>query len=35
MSSKENSLQLPRQFYSTDASESKSETKINLVKTGK
>ena len=28
-------LQLPTQFHSTSASESKSETKINLIKIGK
>ena len=35
MSTKENTLQLPPQFHSTSASESKSETKINLSKIGK
>ena len=35
MSTKETPLQLPRQFHSTSASESKSETKINLIKIGK
>ena len=35
MSSKENTLQLPRQFHSTSVTESKSETKINLIKIGK
>ena len=35
MSSKENTLQLPRQFHNTSPSESKSETKINLTKIGK
>ena len=35
MSAKKNTLQLPPQFHSTSASESKSETKINLIKTGK
>ena len=35
MSTKENTLQLPPQFHSTSASESKSETKINLIKIGK
>ena len=35
MSTKENKLQLPPQFPSTNASENKSETKINLVKIGK
>ena len=35
MSTKENTLQLPPQFRSTIVSESKSETKINLVKIGK
>ena len=32
---KENTLQLPPQFYSTSASECESETKINLIKIGK
>ena len=35
MSTIENTLQLPPQFHTTSASESKSETKINLIKTGK
>ena len=35
MSIKENTLQLPPQFYSTSASESESETKIYLIKIGK
>ena len=35
MSTKENALQLPRQFHSTSASESKQETKINLIEIGK
>ena len=35
MSTKENTLQLPPQFHSTSASESESETKINLIKIGK
>ena len=35
MSTKENILQLPRQFHSTSPSESKSEIKINLIKIGK
>ena len=35
MSTKENTLQLPPQFPSTNTSESKSETKINLTKIGK
>ena len=32
MSTKENTLQLPPQFYSTSTSESDSETIINLIK---
>ena len=32
MSTKENTLQLPPHFHSTNASESESETKINLIK---
>ena len=32
---KKKTLQLPPQLHSTSASESKSETKINLIKTGK
>ena len=32
ISTKENNLQLPPQFFSTSASESASETKINLIK---
>ena len=35
MPAKENTLQLPAQFHSTSASESESETKINLIKIGK
>ena len=35
MSTKKNTLLLPPQFHSISASESKSETKINLIKTGK
>ena len=35
MSTKENTLQLPPQFYSTSASEIEAETKINLIKIGK
>ena len=35
MSTRENTLQLPPQFHSTSASESESETKINLIKIGK
>ena len=35
MSTRENTLQLPPQFPSTSASESASETKINLIKIGK
>ena len=35
MSTKENTLQLPPRFHSTSASESESETKINLIKIGK
>ena len=32
MSARENTLQLPPQFHSISASESESETKINLIK---
>ena len=35
MSTKENTLQLLPQVHSTSASESESETKINLIKIGK
>ena len=35
MSTKENALQLPPQFHSTSASESESETEINLIKVEK
>ena len=35
MLTKENTLQLPPQFYSTSASESEPETKISLIKIGK
>ena len=35
MSTKQNTLQLSRQFHSTSAFESKSETKISLIKIGK
>ena len=35
MPTKENTLKLPPQFHSASASESKSETKINLIKIGK
>ena len=35
MSTKENALQLLRQFHSTSAFESKSEAKISLIKIGK
>ena len=35
MSTKKNTLQLPPQFDSTSVSESKSESKINLIKIGK
>ena len=35
MSTKENTLQLLPQFHCTSASESESETKINLIKIGK
>ena len=31
MSTQENTLQLPPQFHSTSASESESETKINII----
>ena len=32
MSTQENTLQLPPQFHGTSASESESETKINVIK---
>ena len=35
MSTKQNTLQLPPQFHSTSASESESETKIDLIEIGK
>ena len=35
MSTKENTHQLPPQFHGTSASESESDTKINLIKIGK
>ena len=35
MSTKENTVQLPPQFHSTSASESESETEINLIKVEK
>ena len=35
MSTKKKPLQLTPQFHSTSASESTSETKINLIRTGK
>ena len=35
MSTKESILQLPPQFLSTSASESESETKVNVIKIGK
>ena len=35
MSTKENTLQLPPHFHSTSASESESETKIDLIEIGK
>ena len=35
MLTKENTLQLPPQFHSASASESESETKINLIRIGK
>ena len=35
MSTEENTLQLPPQFYNTSTSESESETKINLINIGK